>query len=353
MKKISRLSRFLSRNKERLSPLLIVTHDFPDPDALASAYALQHLAERRFGIRSRIVYEGIIGRNENKEMVRTLKLPVFKLRTSDWQKFTNIALVDTQPMFENNAFPKKKKAAIVIDQHPFVSKPLADFTLIDTESGATSVLLAQELLMSQIEIPTRLATALVYGILSDTMNLHKVRRPEILQTYLTLLPLSDLRALARIQHPDRSRTFFGALIKGIKNASICQSLVISHLGPVDSPDLVSQMADFLLTCGGIQWSFCTGRYHENLHASLRSVNPHARAGEILRDVFAESGQAGGHGRMAGGKMRVGEPQAEKLWRETEEMLTNRLLGRLRIRKRTQQSPLYREPRAHQKRRGKV
>jgi len=69
------LSRYLEENKSRLSPLLILAHDYPDPDALASAYALQYLAELKGGIHSRIVYGAVIGRIENQEMVRLLKIP--------------------------------------------------------------------------------------------------------------------------------------------------------------------------------------------------------------------------------------------------------------------------------------
>ena len=72
------LSNFLEINKDRLSPLLILMHDYPDPDALASAYSLQYLAELKGGIRSRIVYGAVIGRIENQEMVRLLKIPVYK-----------------------------------------------------------------------------------------------------------------------------------------------------------------------------------------------------------------------------------------------------------------------------------
>jgi nanoRNase/pAp phosphatase (c-di-AMP/oligoRNAs hydrolase) len=68
-----RLLRFLRRRRGGLSPLLILTHDFPDPDALASAFALQHVAQSAFQIQSRIVYGGELGRTEKKMMVRLLR----------------------------------------------------------------------------------------------------------------------------------------------------------------------------------------------------------------------------------------------------------------------------------------
>jgi len=342
MTHVDRLLKFMASRRRELSPLLILTHDHPDPDGLASAWALQYLAEKVFKIRTRIAYGGIIGRYENREMARRLKLPVHKLRPADLKNYVSIALVDTQPAFGNNSFPKKRRAAIVIDQHPSAEKPNADFVAVDTSVGATSVLLAQALLTSGVDIPQKLATALVYGIISDTLNLFKVSRPEIIKTYLTLLPMCDIRALSSIQNPLRSRRFFAGLVKGIRRAMIRQRLIVSHLGKVENPDLVSQMADFLLTCQGMQWSFCTGRFGDNLHISLRMASPAGGAGVVLRDIFHDVGKVGGHGRIAGGKLKIGNNKVEHVWTGTEHLLTQRLAKRLQISGRTHLHPLIKE-----------
>jgi nanoRNase/pAp phosphatase (c-di-AMP/oligoRNAs hydrolase) len=313
-----------------LSSLLILTHDYPDPDALASAWALHYLAQHHFGIRAKIAYGGVIGRHENKEMVRALSLPASKLRALDIHIYPNVALVDTQPSFENNSYPKNKRAAIVIDQHRSVSRPIADLVVVDTDAGATSVILAQEFISQDLHIPQRLATALVYGILSDTLQLYHVHNPEIIETYLALLPLCDIRVLARIQNPPRSRKFFQGLVAGIRKAMAGQGLIVSHLGSVENPDLVAQMADFLLTCQGMQWSFCTGRYNDYLHVSLRTTKPRVSAGDVLRQIFDHFDQAGGHGRIAGGKVRVGRNTGAARWEQTELDLTERLTRYLRV-----------------------
>jgi len=154
-----KLLRFLEKKKDSISPLLIVTHDYPDPDAIATAMALQYLAERLQGIKSRIVYKGIIGRVENRAMVYLLKVPIHKFRPSDIKSYENAALIDTQPEFENNPYPRNKKVTLVIDQHPYVKRPLAELAIIDPDCGATSVILTQALLLSGLEIPKRIATA--------------------------------------------------------------------------------------------------------------------------------------------------------------------------------------------------
>lgn len=324
------LHRFLEENREKISPLLILTHDYPDPDALASAFALQHLAEKAFGIESRIVYGGVIGRMENRAMVQTLRIPVHKVKRADFKKFEHVALVDTQPSFQNNAFPKNRKPVLVIDQHPSAVKPSADLAVIDTGCGATCVIVAQALLLSQIEIPPRIATALAYGILSDTMDFYRVNRADVVQTYLQILPHCDMKELAHIQNPVRSRKFFTILGQAIQNTFSRRGILIAVLGYVDNPDLVSQIADFLLTYKTAHWVLCFGRYRGKLYVSLRTNKVNVQAGEILRDIMIKRGKAGGWGPIAGGSIDVGREASDETWQEVGRALTERFLKRVRV-----------------------
>ncbi len=332
-----KLLRFLARRKETLSPVLILTHNYPDPDALACAVALQYLMEAKYGITSKVAYGGVIGRTENRAMVSVLKLPVHHMSPRYFQHYRNVALVDTQPEFGNNAFPAKRRAAMVIDQHPSVKKCEAELNIVDTECGATSVILAQALLHAKVKIPDKIATALVYGILSDTQNLYRARQPYVLSTYMAILPHCDLKALVRIQNPPRPRRFFSTLGKAIEYATSRRGLMIAHLGWVENPDLVSQIADFLLTYKGIHKVMCTGRYRRKLRVSLRLVKPGSiGAGEILRDVLEDRDMAGGHDVIAGGTLEIAGAAGETEWQEAEHNVTVRMMKRLRI-------PIEKEP----------
>jgi hypothetical protein len=109
-----------------------------------------------------------------------------------------------------------------------------------------------------------------------------------------------------------------------------QKLIVSHLGVIENPDLVSQTADFLLTYKGMRWSLCTGRYNGKLHVSLRMANPQALAATVLRDIFENSQEAGGHESIAGGSFEVGKNAPDAVWEKAERSLVQRLLDRLRI-----------------------
>lgn len=318
-----KLIRFLSDVKETLSPLLILTHDFPDPDALASAYALKHIGHRAFGIRSRIVYRGIIGRSENRNMVHILRLPVHRLKPGEMHKYEHVALVDTQPEFENNPFPEGRTATIVIDQHPSISTTSAECSVIDTDCGATSVVMAKTLLKLNVDIPERLATALSYGIITDTLNFSRAARSDTIRTYLAILPFADMRKLARIQTPEHDKLYFTTLKLAITKARACNGLIVCHLGNVVNPDVVSQIADFLLSYKRGKVTFTTGRYRDALHVSLRAKKSLFHAGRVLRQCLGNPEDAGGHGQIAGGSLKLSNPN-ERTWRREEKRAEDNL-----------------------------
>ncbi|MCL4178889.1 MAG: DHH family phosphoesterase [Verrucomicrobia bacterium] len=330
-----RLLEFLERNRDTLSPLLILPHDFPDPDALSAAFGLQYLAQQRFGIESRIAFGGVIGRVENRAMVKLLRIPAHPLHKTDFKRYKQVALVDTQPAFRNNPFPRQRRATLVIDQHASLEPPNAELTLVDPGCGATCVIVAQALLLAAVEIPARLATALAYGILSDTLDLYRATRPDVVETYLSVLHHSDMRALARIQNPPRSRSYFVTLSRCVREAVMRQRLIVSHLGAVKVPEMVAQMAEHLLTYDRASWAFCTGRYKGRLHLSLRTSRPDAQAGEVLRDIVDSPKNAGGHRAIAGGSFLVGTNKPDELWQQQELTLQSRLVKRLRLSRRTE------------------
>jgi nanoRNase/pAp phosphatase (c-di-AMP/oligoRNAs hydrolase) len=324
---------FLGDRSSSLSPLLILTHDFPDPDALASAYALHYLADRAFGIRSRIVYRGVIGRVENRNMVHLLDLPVHRLRQSEMKRYSNVALVDTQPDFDNNPFPSDRQAALIIDQHLPNSGPLADCTIIDTDCGATSVILTRALLSLKGDVPERLATALAYGILTDTLGLYRVKRKDTIRAYLDILPYANMHILARIQTPVHDRNYFTTLGLAIHGAKIRSGLIVCHLGRVDNPDAVSQIAEFLLCYKDADWTLTTGRFKDKLHASLRTKKKDYSAGRILRASFKNPEDAGGHDQIAGGSLQVKGADEDK-WRKEEQFLQRNIVKLLKLKKGT-------------------
>ena len=97
---------------------LVLTHDNPDPDALASAQILARILRQAFRQTVTVAYGGIIGRAENRELVKSLRLPFSHVRHLSFRKYRRFALVDTQPRSGNNQLPSRIVPDVVIDHHP-------------------------------------------------------------------------------------------------------------------------------------------------------------------------------------------------------------------------------------------
>ncbi len=284
--------------------LVIVLHNNPDPDALASAMALGHLARQCHGLQVSITYHGLIGRAENQAMVRELKITLKKMSLIKFSAYDCVAILDTQPGAGNNALPADIRCNIVIDHHPRRKKLDADCIHIDEEAGATATLLIEAIRQRAMEISADLATALAYAIRSETQDLGREAGRRDIDAYLHVYPRASIRKLARITHPKLPRSYFVTLASALQKAVTFRHFIVAHLGDVPIPEAVGETADLLLRHKHISWTLCTGRYKGSLILSLRSSNAKAKAGRIIKRLVPDRNLAGGHDMFAGGFIPV-------------------------------------------------
>jgi nanoRNase/pAp phosphatase (c-di-AMP/oligoRNAs hydrolase) len=295
------------------SSVLILPHNDPDPDAIASALALRHLLAERLGLEGHIAYKGIIGRAENKALVRYLGRPLRRLGGADLRQSVPIALIDTQPGAGNNALPPKSTAAIVVDHHPWLeATATADFADIRSDLGATSTILTEYLQAAEIEPAPPLATALFYGIKTDTMGLSRGASPADVAAYFYLQPRIEVEALAEIEQAQVPAEYFQKLDTTLHGACIYDGVVISYVGPMDRPDLAAEMADILLRLEGTRWVVCTGMYKDHLILAVRTRSRRGGAGHLVQYIVDSRGTAGGHGAMAGGHVPLTNEAPEQV-----------------------------------------
>jgi len=280
---------------------LILTHDNPDPDSIASAWILALILHRGFKRQVTIAYGGIIGRAENREMVQVLGLNMSRVRHINWRHYRHTALVDTQPHTGNNQLPEDRRPDLVIDHHPVRrASREARFMDIRPEYGASATMLGEYLLESGIDFGRRHATALVYAIRTETQDFSREFASADRRIHDQLLPHVDARALGRIQTPRLPLSYFRTLHQAVDNLESVSTLAVSHLGPVEQPDIVPELADLVVRLEGKTWSLCTGTFEDRLYLSIRTTNPRADAGRLMQRVLGRRGKGGGHGMMAGG-----------------------------------------------------
>lgn len=287
-------------------PVGIFSHDNPDPDAIASAYALQHLLTEKVGAKCVLGFGGMVGRHENQAMVRNLGLSLVPVRLLDFRTLGTVALVDSQPGTGNNSLPPSTRIDVVLDHHPIRKESeRARFVDVRPDLGSTSTLLLGYLQAANLILPSRLATALMLGIKSDTRELEREASLEDLRAYLQVLPQADLALLSRIERPRLSRRYFQSFWDALSKSRVHGDAVVSRLGDVEHPDVVAEIADFLLPLEEVRFALSIGVHADKLYVSLRTRQQQHDAGQMLRDVLGRLGSAGGHGRMAGGQVELG------------------------------------------------
>lgn len=284
---------------------LILTHDNPDPDSLAAAVGLASLLEKRGGLEAHAAYGGIIGRSENMALVKVLHLPVVPVSQVVFDEYDLLGLVDTQPPTGNHSIPARYPVDIVVDHHPLRDESLAaPFADVGGDYGATSTMVVEYLRAARLEPSQELATALFYGIKTDSRDLGRQTTPRDVEAYLWLFPRVDKHLLGRIEHPDLPAEYFRLYHLAIERAKLYgDTVVVADLKDIYTPDMVAEVAERLMSLEGMKWSLAYGTYQGSLYVSLRVRDRRMNAGRLMRELCENlGGSAGGHGSMAGARL---------------------------------------------------
>ncbi len=294
----------LIRTIEGTQRLLILTHDNPDPDSLASAFALKYLARRYCHNPATVAYGGIIGRAENHTLIRECHLNPHHLCDIKWASYDGLALVDHQPRRGMIRWPDNIWPRIIIDHHPRrrLQHPVA-YVDVRKGFGSNAALIYDYIQEVGLSIPRFLATALLCGIRSDTQEMSRGGTENDLRAYLALFPLSDHRKVQRIQNPAISPEYIQNFWHGIREARLWEDIITTYAGDVIVPDLISEIADRMVKIEGVKWSMVSGYHDTVLYVSVRGLDNRRDVGRLIRKVVGRKGSAGGHGFMAGAQVR--------------------------------------------------
>ena len=283
--------------------MLIIVQNTPDPDAIAAAAALREIANVRHEISCSIGHSGAVWRAENLALLRYLGLKTRTLTDLDLDRFDRLCMVDAQPGAGNVTFDASIRLDVVIDHHPIRRETRsARFTDIRSRYGATSTILYEYLKTARIEIPTPVATAMVYGIRSDTQDLGRESTKADLEAFLDLYPSANARALGRIVQASLPRSYFSKLRIALDKATVYGNRIVSFLGHLDSPEMVAEAADLLLRAEEVDWAMCLGVIDGWLHLSLRTTDRKRHAGRVARNLGGRRGFGGGHQALAAAQL---------------------------------------------------
>ena len=277
-----------------------VSHVQPDPDSLGSMLGLAHLVEQRLGKPTVMTRDGLINRAENRAMVDLLDLNLVPVEDVDFLPGEAVVMVDSQPNTGRHTFGEVPLYA-VIDHHT-TPGDLDDVPFVDVRPpiGATCTLVTRYLIEQDVPVPTRVATALHYGIETEVSGYPREATHVDDGALHFLFPLADKNLLAQIRNAQLPQSHFDVLQQALQSAMVFGKLVVSWVGNLPQPEQAAEVVDFMVRCDRVDWALCGGVCGDKLILSLRTSLHGVQAGDLLRGVVGDLGKAGGHDRRAGG-----------------------------------------------------
>jgi nanoRNase/pAp phosphatase (c-di-AMP/oligoRNAs hydrolase) len=286
---IHKVDRLCSMVKRGSSPLILIYGD-PDPDAIGAAMGLATIWQA-VGAQPIIRYTGNVSRYQNQLLLSYLKEEIAVLGKNEQEEAEFIAVVDAQPAFWKE---NKPAARVIIDHHPECPcTNEAEFVDLQTV-GSTCTMLTDYLSSIDFPINKQLATALHFGLSTDTNDLTRNATPEDIAAAAFLHSRSDHNFLGRLYRAKIPAAALDHIAWAISNRYAYRDLLIVHNGTIDTPDYLVQIADFLLYTCGVTWVVAAGVYKEKLVVVLRGDGHRLDVGARAKQAFDKIGSAGGH-----------------------------------------------------------
>ncbi|MEJ2503224.1 MAG: hypothetical protein P8177_07885 [Gemmatimonadota bacterium] len=267
----------------------------PDPDGMASALGIRTLLHRDAD-GAPIISLGPVTRAENRRMEELLSFQVVQVSEAELKAFQRVIAVDTQP-----APVESRTHYAVVDLHPVRPGYTADYVDIRPDVGAAATMVTQYLRVNDEErITPRLATALIYGIRTDTEVLRRGTSPLDVETYAFLQGIADPDLLRRVGRPAFSTDAIRALGGALAGLARDGDIAVAYAGRLDagSAHVLPNLADFCLSIEGVSWSAAAGLVDDELVINIRRVGGPWGAGDLAKALAEEEGKGGGHDSMA-------------------------------------------------------
>ena len=274
--------------------VLIMLHNDPDPDAMASGLALRNVLHRT---KTTAIIGAMAGvtRPENLRMVDLLDLHVEAITQDSLKEFDRIAMVDVQPHYFEGLIDR---VDLVIDHHPEQPGYTAVFKDIRPDYGSTSTILTEHLRAVDVNISERTATAMLYAIKSDTLFFNRQTNRVDLEAFSYLYSLADATMIRKMEGAEITPERLEYVIKAYQSGATVEQVFCAFLGPLSREDFIPYVADFFLQLEDVKWTVVAGIVDDSLVISVRNLGYSKNAGEFVRRHFLDIGNAGGHRAMA-------------------------------------------------------
>jgi nanoRNase/pAp phosphatase (c-di-AMP/oligoRNAs hydrolase) len=263
----------------------------------------------------------VISHHENLALVELLDIPLVRIQDNDdLTRYKGSAFIDTQGTTTGLT---GRLAAVgvpvlaVVDHHEPQGVLEAQFTDVRTDANATATIYTEYLEHGLLELErgdddhTRLATALMHGLRSETGGLIRADRADFIAAGY-LADYLDRPSLETILSIQRSRNAMDIIRSALEARVVRDSYSIAGVGYLryEDRDAIPQAADFLLTEENVHTAIVYGvvakpNERELLIGSLRTKKPTLNPDSFLKEALGgEAGRPYGGGRREAGGFEI-------------------------------------------------
>src|SRR5580765_8547104 len=274
--------------------VLIMLHNDPDPDAMASGLALRNVLRRTKTTAIIGAIQGVT-RPENLRMVNLLDIHVEAITAETLHDYERVAMVDVQPHYFGGLIDR---VDLVVDHHPEQPGYSAVFKDIRANYGSTCTILTEHLRAVDVNISERTATAMLYAIKSDTLFFARQTNRVDLEAFTYLYPLADPALIRKMEGAEITLERLEHVTRALAASRFRHQVFSAFLGETTREDFIPYTADFLLQLEDVKWTIVSGVVGGQLIVSVRNLGYSRNAGEFVKASFGDIGSAGGHRAMA-------------------------------------------------------
>lgn len=297
---MSRLGKLLEVIGTR-RPVFVQTHDFPDHDAIASAYGMQGVLGLA-GVPSRIVYGGDLQRDSLRRMIRDLGIEALPAASVKMGAADPVVIVDGCKGSKNvTDLPGDELA--VIDHHEVKIPDNVAFVDIRPDMGACATLVHGYWSDAGTVIPAAVATALMIGINMDTALLtRQVSRTDI-EAYADLYTRADIRLENSILRNSIQTKDLAFYRHALENVQIANGVAFCWFPDGCNQNLLGILGDFFISLEEAEFVVLCARNGGVINVSVRNEREGWNASQVVQAALGGIGFGGGHADMAGGIIR--------------------------------------------------
>lgn len=281
------------RNKH----VYIQMHNFPDPDAIASAFGLQYLLKAK-GLASTIVYKGKVNHGSSYSMVARLGIDIVEIQDVNMTMDTEIMIVDAQKG-NANILDLPGNEIVCFDHHKTYESVKYMFSDIRPEVGACASMMAEYMFQYGVDIDTRMATALLYGIKVDTANLTRGVSQLDLDMFYKLFNMADQKILKEFDSSVLTMDDLKAYSLAINSIKTINRTSFANVGYNCPEAIVASVSDFIMMLETTDNTVVYSVKDDGIKLSVRTSG-NINVGDIANEALKGIGSGGGHENMSGG-----------------------------------------------------